>query len=32
MDGYYANKGQRALESPSWRTLGEMLLAAKYYE
>jgi len=32
MDGYYANKGEQAPAQPTWRTLGEIFLAAKYYE
>jgi hypothetical protein len=32
MDGYYANTGQPTPEPPTWKTFGEILLAAKYYE
>jgi hypothetical protein len=32
MDGYYQNQGQRVPEQPSWKTLGEILLAARIYE
>jgi hypothetical protein len=31
-DGYYANQGIPTPEQPSWKTLWEILLAAKYYE
>jgi len=31
-DDYFHLNGERMPESPSWRALGEMLLAAKYYE
>ena len=31
-DGYYANRGIPVPEQPNWRTFGEVLLAAKYYE
>lgn len=32
MDGYYQNCGQMAPTAPSWRNIGEMLLAAKHFE
>lgn len=32
MDGYYENKGQEVPQSPTWKTLGEMLAAARIYE
>ena len=32
MDGYFRNIGAELPEQPSWKLLGEMLLAAKYYE
>jgi hypothetical protein len=32
MDGYYKNSGQPVPESPSWRTLADILYAAKIYE
>lgn len=32
MDGYLQNHGDQAPAQPSWRLLGEMLLAAKMYE
>lgn len=32
MDGYFANRGEPVPLHPSWRMLGELLLAAKYYE
>ncbi len=32
MDGYFENRGEPVPEEPSWRLLGEILLAAKYYE
>ena len=32
MDGYYQNKGLRIPQNPTWKTLGEMLAAARVYE
>lgn len=32
MDGYYQNTGQQVPESPTWKTFGEMLSAARVYE
>lgn len=32
MDGYYANKGMRAPDVPSWGLLAEVLQAARIYE
>ncbi|MGH2587129.1 MAG: DUF7660 family protein [Dehalococcoidia bacterium] len=32
MDGYYENRGDPVPKQPSWRTLGELLLAARVYE
>jgi hypothetical protein len=32
MDGYYQNKGLDIPQSPTWKTLGEMLAAARVYE
>lgn len=32
MDGYFINMGQPVPESPSWKLIAEMLLAAKIYE
>jgi hypothetical protein len=32
MDGYYANAGQPLPEPPGWRTIAEILMAAKHYE
>ncbi len=32
MDGYYANRGEKLPEQPSWRIVAEMLLAATMYE
>ena len=32
MDGYYRNHGRDVPITPSWRTIGEMLIAAKMYE
>jgi hypothetical protein len=32
MDGYYQNKGEPVPEQPSWKVLGNILLAAKFYE
>jgi hypothetical protein len=31
-DGFYANRGEEVPREPSWKTLGEVLLAAKQYE
>jgi hypothetical protein len=32
MEGYYQNRGEPAPEQPTWKTLGEILCAAKVYE
>jgi hypothetical protein len=32
MDGYYRNHGREAPDVPTWRTFGEMLVAARNYE
>jgi hypothetical protein len=32
MDGYYQNKGSEVPRSPTWKTFGEMLAAARIYE
>jgi len=32
MDGYYRNRGEAIPQEPSWKTLGEALIAAKVYE
>jgi hypothetical protein len=32
MDGYFKNIGERTPEQPSWKTLAQILLAAKVYE
>jgi hypothetical protein len=32
MDGYYTSIGERTPEQPSWKTLAQILLAAKSYE
>lgn len=32
LDGYFDNRGEPVPQTPSWRLLGEMLLAAKMYE
>lgn len=32
MDGYYQNHGEKPPIEPTWRTMGEVLLAALYYE
>lgn len=32
MDGYHRNRGEKAPLRPAWRTLGEVLLAARVYE
>jgi hypothetical protein len=31
-DGYYQNQGRPVPESPSWRDVADMLMAAKMYE
>ncbi|MHC5542019.1 DUF7660 family protein [Singulisphaera rosea] len=31
-DGYYRNRGEATPLQPSWKSLGELLLAAKMYE
>lgn len=32
MDGYFLNRGESMPEVPNWKTVGQILLAAKYYE
>ncbi|HYI02784.1 DUF7660 family protein [Hyalangium sp.] len=32
MDGYYRNTGQEIPKQPSWKVVGDMLMAAKMYE
>jgi hypothetical protein len=32
MDGYYQNLGEAVPAQPTWKTLGQMLLAARVYE
>ncbi len=32
MDGYFLNRGEKSPTVTSWRLLGQILLAAKYYE
>jgi hypothetical protein len=32
MDGYYKNTGQQVPETPTWRTLADILCAARVYE
>lgn len=32
MDGYYQNHGEEPPTEPTWRTVGEILLAALFYE
>ena len=32
MDGYFINQNQPVPEAPSWKTLAQMLAAAKQYE
>lgn len=32
MDGYFAGKGQPVPDSPSWKLIAEMMLAARVYE
>jgi predicted ATPase len=32
MDGYYHNKGLASPDRPTWKTLGQILAAARVYE
>lgn len=32
MDGYYINQSQPVPATPEWKTLAQMLAAARYYE
>ena len=32
MDGYYRNRGQEIPKNPTWKTVGQMLAAARVYE
>jgi len=32
MDNYYKNTGQPHVKEPTWRTLGDILMASKMYE
>jgi hypothetical protein len=32
MEGYYENRGEPVPQQPSWKTLAEVLLAARVYE
>jgi hypothetical protein len=32
MDGYYLNRAESIPENVTWKVLGQILLAAKYYE
>jgi hypothetical protein len=32
MDGYFQNLGERVPDQPSWKTLAQILLAARVYE
>lgn len=32
MDGYYQNQGQLLPEQPTWKVIGDILMAAKVYE
>ena len=32
MDGFYQNAGEAVPGQPTWKTLGQMLLAARVYE
>lgn len=32
MDGYYQNLGQPVPNSPTWRLIGDILIASKIYE
>ena len=32
MDGYFANRGEPTPQTPDWKLIGQMLLAARIYE
>ncbi len=32
MDGYYRNRGKKVPQLPTWKQVGEILLAARIYE
>jgi hypothetical protein len=32
MEGYYENQNEPLTEQPNWKTFGQILLAAKFYE
>ncbi len=32
MDGYFENRGEMPPQQPTWKTLGQILLAARTYE
>jgi hypothetical protein len=32
MDGYYSNRGETPPQHPTWKHVGEILLAARIYE
>lgn len=32
MDGYFVNQGRQVPTTPTWKTIGEMLAAARVYE
>ena len=32
MEGYYRNRGETAPQQPTWKHVGEILLAARIYE
>ena len=32
MDGYYQNLGESIPDQPTWKTMGQILLAARVYE
>lgn len=32
MDGYYKSKGESVPDQPTWKTLGQIMLAATVYE
>jgi len=32
MDGYYINQGKPVPQQPDWKTIGDILMAAKMYE
>jgi len=32
MEGYYKNRGEEPADSPTWKTFGDILIAATMYE